>query len=254
MPIRPNHLVSAGIILLLTACQQVSRPSQHMSNPAKLAEINTELGSQYLQKGEYEIALKKLEKALDADRNYADAHNTLGVLRSRLGQFDQAEKSFRRAISIDSNNSSALNNFGQFLCQRQRYEEGEAQFLLAVENPLYKYPAQAYSNAGSCALDAGKLEVAERHFRKALQLDGKLAPALLQMADISVQREQFLPGRAYLQRYSELARMNVRALWLGVQVERELGDRDAVSSYALSLEKNFPDSDQTRLLRESRDP
>lgn len=251
MLIRPLSLAFLSIAMCLGACQQSGGPQHPMADPAKLAEINTELGFQYMQRGEYQIALTKLEKALDADRNYVDAHNAMGLLRNRLGQFDDAERNFKRALSIDPGNSAALNNFGQFLCQRQRYDEGEKQFLKAVENPLYKLPAVAYSNAGTCALDAGKVSVAETHFQSALKIDPRLGPALIQMADVSLTLGRHLPARGYFQRYVEVSQPSARALWLGVRIERELGDRDAVSSYALQLEKQFPDSDETKLLRES---
>ena len=72
------------------------------------------------------------------------------------------------------------------------------------------------------------------------------------MAEVSFRQDKFLPARAYLQRYAEVGRHSSRSLWLGVQVERALGDRDAEASYALRLEKAFPDSKETRLLQESR--
>ncbi|NNG13883.1 MAG: type IV pilus biogenesis/stability protein PilW, partial [Gammaproteobacteria bacterium] len=42
-----------------------------------------------------------------------------------------------------------------------------------------------------------------------------------------------------------------QGLWLGIQIERKMGDKDAVASYALSLRKQFPDSEEAHLLRES---
>ncbi|MEQ8660577.1 MAG: type IV pilus biogenesis/stability protein PilW, partial [Gammaproteobacteria bacterium] len=158
------------------------------------------------------------------------------------------------SLALDPRNSAALNNYGQFLCRQGRHAEGQAQFLKAVENPLYRLPAVAYSNAGTCAFDAGDLVVAETHFRRALESDPRLAPALLQMADISYRQQRYLPARGYLQRYLEVARHTARSLWLGILIERELDDRDAVASYSLQLERGFPDAQETRLLLESKTP
>lgn len=237
--------------LLLMACQQGGSAKQSAVDREKLANVNTELAFQYMQENEYAIALKKLEKALEADPNYASAHNTMGILRNQLGQFDEAEASFQRALRIEPDNSAALNNYGQFLCQRKRYEQGQQQFMRAIENPLYKTPAVAYSNAGSCALDAGDLDAADTHFRAALSLDPYLSPALIQMADVSFQLDRHLPARGYLQRYLQVAPASARALWLGIRIERQLGDRDSVASYSLQLKKSFPDSVETKLLLES---
>ncbi len=252
MPNRRLRLLAIVLVVLASGCQQAGTAKQSEVDRAKLAQINTELGFQYLQQREYETALRKLEKALEADADYADAHNAMGLLHEALGQYEDAERSFKRALRLDPRNSAALNNYGQFLCQRGRYEEGQKQFLSAVANPLYNLPAVAYSNAGSCAFDAGDLDTAESHFRSALGIDARLAPALLQMADLSYRLGRYLPARGYLQRYLEVARHTARSLWLGVRIERELDGRDAISSYSLQLEKNFPDAPETRLLLESK--
>ena len=241
------------LVLGLLGCQSAPVNQPQQVDYSKLAEVNSELGMQYMQKGDYEIALEKFERALDADPRYVDALNGLGLLRARLGQNDKAEANFRRAIAIAPDNSSALNNYGQFLCLQGRHAEGQKQFLKAVENPLYKLPAVAYSNAGTCARAAGDPQTAETHFRSALALDDRLPPALLQMAELSFELERHLQARGYLQRFEDAARRHTaRTLWLGIRIERALGDRDAEASYALQLEKNFPDAKETQLLLESR--
>ena len=238
--------------LLLSACQSTSTVVKPQSDRVKLAEINTELGAQYMQNREYQIAMDKLKKAVELNPRSVNAHSTLALLYAVIGQNEQAEASFKQALRIDGTNSSVMNNYGQFLCQRERYEEGEKMILKAVANPLYPNAENGYYNVGVCAIRGGKLEAADGYFRKALEIDGQMAPALLQMADVSLQLQRALQARAYLQRYSALTQMNARALWLGVQVERQLGDRDAEASYALQLEKHFPDSPQTKLLLESK--
>ena len=126
-------------------------------------------------------------------------------------------------------------------------------FLAAVRNPLYRTPEFAYNNAGTCALGANDSEGAEVHFREALTINPRLAPALLQMSRLMFGGERYLQARGYFQRYLEVGRRTAAALWLGIQIERELGDKDAVATYALKLEANFPDSQETRLLIDSRE-
>ena len=72
------------------------------------------------------------------------------------------------------------------------------------------------------------------------------------MSGISYDLERYLPSRGYLQRYLEIAKHTPKSLWLGIRIERELGDRDALASYALQLENGYPDSQETRLLLESK--
>ena len=155
-------------------------------------------------------------------------------------------------MSLNKNDSSTLNNYGNYLCQQNRLEEAEKTFLNAAANPLYESPEIAITNAGLCLSNNQREDDAEKYFRQALQLNPRVPQALIKMCDISFKLPNYLAARGYLQRYQEVARHTARSLWLGIQVEQALHDKDAVSSYALQLKNNYPDSQEAMLLRESR--
>jgi type IV pilus assembly protein PilF len=253
---RTGKKYQLGIALLcmigaagLVGCASSSSATKNSSEkPSKVADLNTQLAIVYLRDGYNELALKKLEKAIAADSNFAPAYSALGLLYNRVGDFDKADKYFRKALRIEPDNSSILNNYGQVLCQHEQYVKGQEMFLKANDNALYHSPEIAFSNAGTCAMAAGDLAAAESHFREALQINPRIAPTLLQMSVISYELDRYLPARAYLQRYLGIARHTPQSLWLGIRIERELGDKDALASYALQLEKGFPDSTEAALL------
>lgn len=174
------------------------------------------------------------------------------MLYQRLGDFNKAEKNFKHALSLNNNDSSTLNNYGSFLCQQGRLEEAEKTFLRAVANPLYDSPEIAITNAGLCLYNNQNKVDAEKYFRQALQLNPGVPQALILMCELSYEAPNYLSARGYLQRYQEVARHTAKSLWLGIQIEQELGDEDAVSSYALLLKNSFPDSEQAMKLHESR--
>jgi len=217
-----------------------------------VAETNLDLGIEYMRRGDYETALEKLDRAYKADPGYYATHNAYGLLYQRLGKPQLAEKHFRRSLSLNGNDSLTRNNYGLFLCQNRRYDEAEEQFLKAANNPLYETPAVALANAGSCAKDAGHLDKAERYFRRALKIDPKIPTALKQMSQLSYEQGNYLSARAYLQRFLENARHTPETLWLGIRIERKLGDKDAESSYGLMLRNNYPDSEEAALYKSSR--
>ena len=223
--------------------------------PDKLAEIDTQLGIEYMRDGQNDVAMRKLQKAINADPNYASAYNVLGLLYLRLGENDKANASFKKALDLSPKDPEVLNNYGLFLCHQGDATQAQTLFARAVQNPLYKTPEAAYTNAGICAREQQKdLAAAEKFFRQALNAEPKMPTALLEMARVCVAQQKYLPARGYLQRYVEVAPQTAQSLWLGVQVEHQLGDRDAESSYALSLKRNFPDAEETHKLLESGAP
>jgi len=243
------------IFLFLSACSQIHTENsvQPTVRSNEIAEANINLGMEYLKRGEYAKSLEKLKKAQEADPGYPSVYNAFGLLYQQLGEADKAEQNYKRALSLNASDPSTLNNYGFFLCQSGRYEEAEAAFLKAANNPLYKSPEIAISNAGTCALINGYTEAAETHFRNALNKNPRISTALYQMSKLSYNQGKYLNARGYLQRYLEIEKHTPKSLWLGIRIERELGDKDALSSYALLLRNNYPESEEAQLLRESGD-
>lgn len=243
-----------SVLMLLLAglggCAQTPTPAARGMGDGENqhARIHTELAAQYFTRGQYAIALSELRTTLEATPNYAPAHNMQGLVHNELKEFPQAEASFRRAIQQAPDYSEARNNFGYFLCQRGRYDEGLAHFDAALSNPLYSSPDKALANAGTCSLDKGDLAKAEAYLQRALMRMPTQPTALLAMADVYYRRGQYPDARAALTRLAGVTEFNADALWLGVRVERKLGDKAAEASYGAQLRRRFPDSAQARLL------
>lgn len=249
-------LVVLAVGMLASACSATGRQSDALrateDRPDTLAETHVKLGIGYMQQGKPDLALGRLQRALELNPNLASGHNAIAILYEQLGRLDTAEEHYKRAVNLAPQDSAAHNNYGAFLCrQRNQLDKAEQEFLKALENPLYTTPELAYENAGLCAQRKPNLVKAEQYFRKALELSPQLPVSLYQMALISFEAGRHLPARAYLQRYSEVASHNPQSLWLGIRIERVLGDKNAVSSYALSLKGNFPDSEEAKLLQAS---
>lgn len=247
-----NPHVLLGVVIfgvLLSGCETIRETSSQHS-PERIAAANVELGLAYMQQNENDVALQKFEKALKADPDYVPAHIATGLLYQRLGNLDQAEKYYKQALRLEPDNPRALNSYGQYLCQTGKTAEAEKYLLKAAENPLYGTPEVAYTNAGICALREGDSVKAEEYFRKALQFNPNVTLALFQMTRISYEKQRYLSARGYLQRYFEVSDHSPAVLWLGIRIERELGDKDAVASYSLALRANYPDSDEAQLLLE----
>lgn len=217
----------------------------------QVAVANLNLGVEYMRMGEYEQALSRLNRARQARPDYAPVYDALGLLYQNMGENEQAEKNFRHALRLDGRSSFALNNYAQFLCSQGRRDEADRHFLAAAENPLYQTPEIPYANMGTCAYGEGDVENATQYFQKALSINPRLPAVLIQLAEIHTDHGNYQSANDYLKRYLALSTHTPRSLWLGIRIEQELGSVDTVSSYALLLRNQYPESGEAQLLQQS---
>lgn len=217
-------------------------------NYREAARINTELGNDYARNGQYDLALDKLKRALSQDPNRAQTHTTIAYVYSKLDEPALAEAHYRKALSLDPNDSANRNNFGTFLCSRGKGAEAEKYFLQAAGDKRYATREVAWTNAGVCARKVQDMDKADRYFREALQLNPEFPDALAQMAWLSLQKGDFLRARAFLQRYEKNGRPTAEALWIGARTEAALGDAAAARDYETRLQREFPESEESRRL------
>ncbi len=217
---------------------------QKTTDPRNRARIHTELAALYFQAGSYAVALDELQIALNADSSYYQAYSIRGLVRTALKENDKAESDFRRALDMAPNDPEVNNNYGWYLCETGKERQSIAYFLNALKSPLYETPDRAYTNAGSCALKAGDLDGAQNYLLKALQMsqDGAMQ-ARYELSKVFYRRGILEESRIYLNDALKMMEPpTAEALWLGLRVERKLGNRAAEGSFASQLRSRYPSS------------
>ena len=239
------------VLIFLCAGCVTSQESSFETSKQDAARVNATLGWRYMQQGNFELAMEKLQRALELDPNSKEAHNSIALLFDRTGDEKSADKHYRAALKTSANDPVVLNLYGVFLCRHQKIAEAEEKFVMAAKNKTYRTPEAAYANAGVCVRGVPDLEKAEEYFRKSLQKNPRYASALWQMADLSFEQERFLPARAFLQRFMTQSKPTAESLWLGIRVERALDQDEVAEEYARTLRRDFPTSVENRYLVES---
>ena len=250
MIVKFRLLCVLALVSLLFACT-TDKPKAVGSNARDLvterARAHTELGAAYLQQDKLEIAMDEFKQAIEISPAYALAYNGLALVQSTLGEDVDAEANFKRSLELQPTSSESHNNYGNFLCIRKRYDESITQFLEAVKNPLYTTPNLAYANAGICATRKNDIKSAEVYLNKALQINPLTHSAAYQLADIQFKRGDVATAKETLKN-ALVANPTAEILWLGIKIERVVGDKDSEASYALQLRRQYPNSEQTQLL------
>jgi type IV pilus assembly protein PilF len=212
------------------------------SEVRRRARIRLELAAKYFENGQASVALDEVKQALATDPTYVDALNMRGLIYMQLNDVAQAEDSFRRAISMRSTDSNLLHNYGWLLCQQRKYAEADQQFDRALANPAYVARSKTLMSKGLCQSSSGKLEDAEQSLLKSYQLDAANPVVSYHLASLLFRRQELTRAQFYIRRLNNSGMANSESLWLGIKVEKALGDNVAMLQLADQLRKRFPES------------
>lgn len=254
-----SRLATVLLVLMAAACassttspgsSSVQRSSGlNSTSPVRAAEINTRLGIGYLERGQLEVALEKLQLAVLEDPGHVPAHFALALLFERLGDDRNAERHHRAADRLAPNDGGVQNAYGVYLCRQREFREADVHFRRALQDPFYGTPQVALTNAGSCARRAGRQEQAIDYLRQALRIDGENPDALYNLADIYFLQGDAFRARAFLQRLEAQGTAEASAFLLGFQIESDLGNEAEAERYVTLLERQFPTSPETEQMR-----
>lgn len=198
------------------------------------------LATRDMQVGNLDAAERKVREALKLALEAPDALVLQAGIDDRRGRTRQAGENFRKAAELAPQRGDVLNNYGAWLCQQGQPAESLVWFDRALQAPGYATPGEAQANAGSCALDAGQLERAERDLRAALVAAPANPVALESMAQLSFRQGRYMEARAFAERRIAAAPATRSVLQLASQIEARLGDRAASDRYLQRIRQEFP--------------
>jgi len=207
-------LLASAVLILMAGCVTTSSgpPEPEKADPEVAAQRFFQLGVQYFQKGSFALARDRLIKALEYDPKLAIAHSTLALTYIELEN--------------------------QRLAKVAVYENDNAEIMM--------------TNAGVCMVSKPDYELAEEYFREALGRRPSYGAALIQLSSLKHKTGNNLHARAFLQRYLISNPTSAPVLFLGSNIERELGDNRAATDYTNQLLKDFPNSAEAKYVMNNR--
>ena len=120
----------------------------------------------FLEKGEYEKAIKKFEMAVSNDPSFFKSYNNLGISLYKLKKYGEACKNYEKAIKLNQNFAEAHNNMGSSLLKLKKYNDAIEYFEKSIN--LNKDNVDPYINLGKIYLEK-KNSKAIYFFEKALE-------------------------------------------------------------------------------------
>ena len=107
----------------------------------------------------------------------AEAWTFLGWVASWRGDPKSAIDCCHRAIEADPTFGNPYNDIGAYLLELDRAEEAIPWLQQAIEAPRYEARVYPWMNLGRAYERLGRFHEAVEHFRKALELEPRYAPA-----------------------------------------------------------------------------
>ena len=227
---------------------QVTPPPPQEAPPAYRAQLHQEIAAGFYERGQMEVALQELDQATKLDPKNAKIYNTYGLVYAMLGQDAKAQQNFAQAIELAPNDSEIRQNWGWYLCTHGRAAESLVEFDKAVSNPLYKTPDVALTNAGKCAIEMGDRVKGEEYLKRALTVNPANATAAYSLALVLYRSGRLDEARTVMRRVVQIGNPQSDALYLGMCIERKLGDRPSETSYVSQLKNRFPDSAEAKAI------
>ena len=156
----PYKIILLASVLFIQACSSVDHQP-----------VNVNLGLAYLQENKLELAKYRLLLALEQAPRDEFTQDAFAYYLEKTGEFTQAEQHYLLAIRFARHSGAAKNNYGTFLCRSAKYQQAISYFLEAGQDIYYLNTANAYENAGLCALKIPDRPQAKTYFLKAIAVD-----------------------------------------------------------------------------------
>jgi tetratricopeptide (TPR) repeat protein len=142
-----------------------------------IAEVIVILGNVYRNDGQEELAIKTYTKAIEKEKDYAEAFFNRGLAYFFLDQYDNARVDFDQAITLNLNNIDVYHYSGWTYIYLRNYDKAQKDFTAAIkiaEEPsnlflILKLP-NLYDYRGYSYLKLGCFDEAISDFSQAIKL------------------------------------------------------------------------------------
>ena len=190
---------AAAVSISIIGCTGMSSEQR-----AKAAEIHYDLGTNLLNAGDAQGALKEYREAVENDPDLPDTHNGLGLIYAySFGQPDEGQREFQEALKLKPDFSEARTNLGALYISRGRFAEAVPLLEKSAADTLYKDRVIAQTDLGWALYKSGAAERGIRELKNALALAPKFCIGWRQLGSIYAEQNQLEDARAAFAHYTE---------------------------------------------------
>jgi tetratricopeptide (TPR) repeat protein len=133
----------------------------------------------YIEKREYDRALKVLQDALKEDPDNPGLHGWMGVVMMETGKPNLAVSEFKKALAIEPGNADFYNGLGYAMLSMGSLDDAIKSFQEAIRiNPRH---ADAHYGIGTAYINTGQVKLATKEYVILKEIDEKMADSLFKL-------------------------------------------------------------------------
>ena len=237
------HAGLAAGLWVLAGCASMMDDSKPRAQPNydKAYEENLALGARYLQMGRFDLAEPKLKRAIEINSQNPEAWNVLAVLYEEKRDIAAGYQVYEKLISSHPDYSLGYMNFATFLCKFDR--ESERQNLYGrMRAKGGEFATLSYIAEGNCERGRGRGGNAEGAYQRALAGDPQAAGALLPLAQIAIDKQDYASALRYLKVVHTYVGYSPDSVYLGILAARATGDSRMEEDLMRVMRGNYSNS------------
>ncbi|MCF6149374.1 MAG: tetratricopeptide repeat protein [Candidatus Kuenenia sp.] len=159
-------------------------------------ETNASRANELIKNDNWDTAFKYLKEAVDADPNYAEGFNLLGIYHTRNHNYSEAIENFRKALNINFDLIDAHYNLASLYMEQEEYGMALPHFKeVVLVNPE---DSETYNLMGICCAKSGKDEDAKAFFSEALRLQPDNVSAAVNIAKLLIKNNEVAEAKGIL--------------------------------------------------------
>ena len=193
------------------------------------------LGVIVSQRGQNDLAITYITKALQIDPKFADAYNNLGNIFQELKHLDKAISCYQKAIQLNPKVAKTYYNLGIALQDTNRLDEAIESYQRALHLNFVNYGI--YNNLGLAFQEKGKLDEAIQYYQTSLKLKPDFADAYNNLGIAFKEKEKTDEAIICFKKALQINPTYAEVYYNIGNILREEGKQDeAIAAYEKSLE------------------
>lgn len=183
-------LMIKNLMLIILSVLVLACSSAEKERKLHQADLYFGAGTQSLMTRDYTDALTNLLKANKLNPNHSGILTNLGMAYYFKGERDLAVKTLKRALELDNENSDARINLASIYLQDGDINNAEKIYKQVLRDLTYDKQARTLYNLGTIELKRERIAEAELYFKKSVKEEGNYCPSYLQLGLIQLKRGQ----------------------------------------------------------------